>query len=272
LRRRTLIISMLAALVVVSGTGSGAHAGRPTRVRSVLSQRQEVVQRTREIRRIEARLSADLEQRIDRLRQLQRSGRSFMRSSENDRRNATMEVAPRLVESAHRRLRELTRWRTQRVHELHQRYGTIQHWLDTEGIFRACPVPSFTTIDNNFGSIVRLPHVPVHVHQGDDIGAPAGSPILAPFDGYVSSSRSKLGGLEIRVFGDAGYVYNAHASSVARYGLVQAGTVVGYVGVTGDATGPHDHLEWHPNDGLAADPYPLLTAACLPADAPSAVG
>jgi hypothetical protein len=34
--------------------------------------------------------------------------------------------------------------------------------------------------------------------------------------------------------------------------------------VSGDATDPHDHIEWHPNDGLAVDPYALLAAACLP--------
>jgi murein DD-endopeptidase MepM/ murein hydrolase activator NlpD len=255
---------MLAALVVAGSTQPAALAGQPTRVRSALLERQGVVQRTQQVRRIEARLAADLERRISRLQRLQRSGRTGVRAGEVDRRNGTFHVAPTLVATAHRRLVDLKRWLATRVRSLHQRYGTIQRWLDTSGIFRVCPVPAFTTINDNFGQIVRLPHVPVHVHQGDDVAAPAGTPILAPFDGYVSSSRSKLGGLEIRVFGDAGYVYNAHASSVARYGWVHAGTVVGYVGVTGDATGPHDHLEWHPNDGPAVNPYPLLAAACLP--------
>lgn len=265
MRRRAIIITMLAALLAVGTTQSGAFAQRPTRVRSALLERQAVVQRAQEVRRIEAELAADLQRRIDRLQQLLRSGGTGTRAGETDRRSGTIEVAPELVASAHQRLQELKRWLATRVNALHHRYGTIQRWLDTAGIFRVCPVPSFTTINDNFGYIVRLPHVPVHVHQGSDVGAPSGSPILAPFDGYVSSSRSKLGGLEIRVFGDAGYVYNAHASSVARYGWVHAGAVVGYVGITGDATGPHDHLEWHPNDGPAVDPYPLLAAACLPA-------
>jgi murein DD-endopeptidase MepM/ murein hydrolase activator NlpD len=112
---------------------------------------------------------------------------------------------------------------------------------------------------------VRLPHVPVHIHQGDDVAAPLGSPIVAPFDGYATTGRSKLGGLEIRVWGEAGYVYNAHLSSVAPTGSVRAGDVIGYVGMTGDASGPHDHIEWHPRDGPAIDPYALLAAACLPA-------
>jgi murein DD-endopeptidase MepM/ murein hydrolase activator NlpD len=265
LRRRTLIISVLAALVAVAAAQSGAVAERPTRVRSALLERQSVIQRTHSIRKVEAQLSADLERRIADLRQLQRTAGTGAHAGVDDRRRGTLEVAPELVASAHHRLRELERWLATRMRALHSRYGTIQRWLDTAGIFRVCPVPSFTTINNNFGAIVRLPHVPVHVHQGNDIGAPLGSPILAPFDGYVSSSSSELGGLEIRVFGDAGYAYNAHASSVVRYGWVHAGTVVGYVGITGDATGPHDHFEWHPGDGPAVDPYELLTAACLPA-------
>ena len=235
MRRRTLIISMLAAVLVVGTTQPAALAGRPTRVRTALLERQAVVQRAHEVRRVEAKLAAELQRRIERLRELQRSGRTGIRAGEIDRRHGTVDVAPDLVASAHRRLQNLNHWLATRVRILHRRYGTIQHWLNTAGIFRVCPVPGFTTINNNFGAIVRLPHVPVHVHQGDDVAAPTGSPILAPFDGYVSSSRSKLGGLEIRVFGDAGYVYNAHASSVARWGFVRAGAVVGYVGVTGDA-------------------------------------
>jgi murein DD-endopeptidase MepM/ murein hydrolase activator NlpD len=133
------------------------------------------------------------------------------------------------------------------------------------GIFRACPVPEYTTIYDNFGIMVRIRHVPVHRHMGSDVMAPTGSPIVAPFDGYATTGWSKLGGREVRVSGERGYVYNAHLSALGNLGYVQAGDVVGYVGITGDATGPHDHFEWHPYDGSAVDPYPYLVAACAPA-------
>ena len=82
------------------------------------------------------------------------------------------------------------------------------------------------------------------------------------------------------VSGRYGTVYNAHLSKFSSNsnGPVSAGTVIGYVGDTGDATGiPHDHFEFHPNVmpsswpasayGYsiiedAINPYPLLVAAC----------
>jgi murein DD-endopeptidase MepM/ murein hydrolase activator NlpD len=117
-------------------------------------------------------------------------------------------------------------------------------------------------VADNFGITVRLEGVPVHRHMGNDISASTGTPIVAPFDGYASASSSPLGGLEVRVKGARGYVYNAHLMSYARLGYVRAGAVIGYVGSTGDATAPHDHFEWHPWDGGAVDPNPYLDVVC----------
>jgi murein DD-endopeptidase MepM/ murein hydrolase activator NlpD len=64
------------------------------------------------------------------------------------------------------------------------------------------------------------------------------------------------------VYGARGFVYNAHLVAYGQLGAVGAGTVIGYVGATGDAGGPHDHFEWHPNNGAAVDPYPFLSAVC----------
>jgi murein DD-endopeptidase MepM/ murein hydrolase activator NlpD len=103
-----------------------------------------------------------------------------------------------------------------------------------------------------------------HVHQGIDIHAPWGTPVRAPFPGRAVMATNPIGGLAVKVFGRPGFVYDAHLSAFGRLGYVAAGTVIGYVGNTGDAraTQPHDHFEWHPADGPAVDPFVYLNQAC----------
>ncbi len=236
-----------------------------TPVRHALLERHQTVEQARAVRRQEARLERALRRQIAAFERTSRRPERPGARSEDVRVPATNAAIDRMLVLARTRLRRLDPWARHRVAALHMRYRSLQSWLDSAGIFRTCPVPAFTTIYDNFGVIVRLPHVPVHVHQGDDVMAPTGSPIVAPFDGYATTGRSKLGGVEVRVFGAAGYIYNAHLSRLGSLGYVSAGDIVGYVGSTGDATGPHDHIEWHPGDGAAVDPNPLLTAACVDA-------
>jgi hypothetical protein len=105
-------------------------------------------------------------------------------------------------------------------------------------------------------------------HEGNDIFAAAGTPLVAVCDG----SLNRVGTLPIsgnRLWvkcktGDS--FFYAHLSayaSDARDGLrVKAGQVIGFVGSTGDAeqTPPHCHFEVHPGDGKAVDPYRFLRA------------
>jgi murein DD-endopeptidase MepM/ murein hydrolase activator NlpD len=150
-----------------------------------------------------------------------------------------------------------------RVEALKAQRESITTWILTFGIFRACPVQGLQAVANNFGYVVsKRPGVPSHIHQGDDIAAPYGASIIAPFDGTAVASADPLGGWAVKVYGIAGYVYNAHLSAYGDLGEVKAGEVIGFVGATGDASGPHDHFEWHPGAGPAVDPYPYLMAVC----------
>ncbi|HEX8098788.1 MAG TPA: M23 family metallopeptidase [Actinomycetota bacterium] len=131
--------------------------------------------------------------------------------------------------------------------------------LNSDGPFRLCPVQARGYYSNDFG-----PRSSGEFHEGNDMFADLGSPVVAPFDGRAVAAPGKLAGLAVKVFGAQGYVYNAHLSAYGRLGRVRAGTVIGYVGNTGNILGgpPRDHFEWHPKNGSAADPYPLLKQVC----------
>jgi len=115
------------------------------------------------------------------------------------------------------------------------------------GVFQVCPVDSPHAYSDDFGQF-RGTTDPPHPHGGNDIYAPGGTPIRAPFSGMAVAASGGLGGRAVIVYGALGYVYNAHLSRIGTLGSVAAGTVVGSVGNTGDARGgpTHDHFEWHP--------------------------
>jgi len=145
------------------------------------------------------------------------------------------------------------------------------------GVLLVCPVDQPHAYADDFGA----PRYSggYHPHGGNDIVAPRGTPIRAPFDGLAEATPGGLGGEAVTVFGDLGYVYNAHLSAYGQLGQVTTGTVIGYVGDSGDAQGgiTHDHFEWHPKVipphpwvspyGFsvirgAIDPFPYLNSVC----------
>ncbi len=123
-----------------------------------------------------------------------------------------------------------------------------------------CPVPGATFV-NDFG-YVRPDST---AHAGVDLFAPRGTPIVAPVSGLVSWDPNPSGGKAFQLYGDDGFrYYGAHLDRYGASGYVEAGTVIGYVGNTGDAvmTSPHLHFEMHPGSGLTMSPYPSLYRAC----------
>jgi murein DD-endopeptidase MepM/ murein hydrolase activator NlpD len=105
-----------------------------------------------------------------------------------------------------------------------------------------------------------------HLHQGTDIFAAHGTPLLACERGVIIKvGTDTLGGTKLWLVGASGTrYYYAHLSGYApglvENKVVQAGDVVGYVGNTGNAatTPAHLHFEVHPDGGAAVNPYPLL--------------
>lgn len=86
-------------------------------------------------------------------------------------------------------------------------------------------------------------------HKGVDYAAPAGTPILAAQDGTIAKiGRQRGDGLYIRIRHALGietaYAHLSHFAPGLRCGSpVHRGEVIGAVGATGIATGPHLHYE-----------------------------
>jgi murein DD-endopeptidase MepM/ murein hydrolase activator NlpD len=256
-------LSCVATVALLAPPATGV-----TRVRHALLERHGTVEEARALRREHMELEAGLRHRISTLQRTASAAYLAGFHVPEERRAETIAASEQLLAVAHSRLRALDPRTRARLRALHARYANLQRWLDVQGIFRACPVPDYISIADNFGVTVRIPHVPVHIHMGNDVAAPTGAPILAPFDGLASAGHDKLGGSTVRVYGGEGYVYNAHLSAFGSLGWVHAGDVIGFVGTTGDAQGPHDHFEWHPNDGAAVDPHALLLTACVSVASP----
>jgi peptidoglycan LD-endopeptidase LytH len=117
-------------------------------------------------------------------------------------------------------------------------------------------------------------------HEGIDIFAPRGTPVTASTHGVVvRKGLNRLGGQVVGVVGPAGwYHYYAHLDAWSTVGIgdwVEVGTVLGYVGDTGNAKGTPTHLHYGIYvQGSATNPYPLLVPTALrrpppPARAPS---
>jgi murein DD-endopeptidase MepM/ murein hydrolase activator NlpD len=124
------------------------------------------------------------------------------------------------------------------------------------GGLSATPVNIATPLGLSLGlspgsSTVRLAHGigVMALHEGVDLVAPYGSPILAAGDGVVRGAEPKgrYGNwIEIDHEGDLATVYghlSAFAPGIAPGTHVSRGDVIGYIGLTGRTTGPHVHFE-----------------------------
>ena len=112
-------------------------------------------------------------------------------------------------------------------------------------------------------------HVPREgdrLHEGQDIFAKRGTPVLSATDGYIFRiGENKLGGQTVSVIGASGRIYyyahlDSYAPNMAAGDHVTTQTVLGYVGNTGNAAGAPTHLHFgvYAREG-ALNPLPLLT-------------
>ena len=111
-------------------------------------------------------------------------------------------------------------------------------------------------------------------HQGVDIFAPRGTPVVAAADGIVTSvGRNALGGnvvWEVRPLrGESLYYAHLDTQLVKAGSYVRRGDVLGTVGNTGNARGGPSHLHFGIYArGGAVDPLPYLVSVAQPAKHP----
>jgi peptidoglycan LD-endopeptidase LytH len=135
-----------------------------------------------------------------------------------------------------------------------------------------CPVEGARFI-NDWG----FPRSNERRHEGTDVFAPLGTRIVAPTDAVVEKldatdrfdGRRDLGGITVWLERDRHRYYLAHLQAIhpeLQVGdEVSAGTVIGWVGRSGNARGtpPHLHLGWYVGR-VAVNPYASLAVACSP--------
>jgi murein DD-endopeptidase MepM/ murein hydrolase activator NlpD len=145
----------------------------------------------------------------------------------------------------------------------------------------AFPVAGTVEFIDSWGFPRMMGTPSAHWHQGTDVFAVSGTPLLAAENGYLTRiGNASLGGNKLWLVGESGHeYYYAHLSGfapgVTEGRKVAAGEVIGFVGDTGNAKGtsPHLHFEIHPDGTGPVNPYPLLKAAygsrpVMPAVAP----
>jgi murein DD-endopeptidase MepM/ murein hydrolase activator NlpD len=140
--------------------------------------------------------------------------------------------------------------------------------------FLRAPV-EFTRISSRFNPHRLHPILNrIRGHMGTDYAAPTGTPVHASAAGRVSFAGTRGGYGNAIVLAHAGGIQTlyGHLSRFARHitagARVEQGEIIGYVGMTGLATGPHLHYEYLVN-GVHRNPQTLRLPAGTPLPAQS---
>ncbi|WP_233194450.1 peptidoglycan DD-metalloendopeptidase family protein [Aquimarina sp. I32.4] len=125
--------------------------------------------------------------------------------------------------------------------------------------FLTAPV-KFSRISSRYNLKRRIKYYgnKIRPHRGTDFAAPVGTPILATSDGIVTKSERKGGnGKYVKIRHNATYdtQYLHMSKQAVKVGqFVKQGDVIGYIGMTGNTSGPHVCYRFWKN-GKEVDPF-----------------
>ena len=215
--------------------------------------------------RLEGQLAASLDRlgtELDAARQREAEAKAAAAAAQEAAERARLEAEARAAEAA-RRLLEETRDREARAARpaLPALPGPLAAPLN-KGPW-VCPVQGGATFTNDWG----FPRSGGRRHQGNDLFAARGTPVVASVSGNYRRSQNGLGGISYYLQGDDGNTYyGTHMSGYGPVGpgRVPQGAVLGFVGNSGNARGtsPHLHFEIRPGGGGPVNPYPTVSRAC----------
>lgn len=144
---------------------------------------------------------------------------------------------------------------------------------DSFGVVRSgpdwvCPVAGYFTHYKDW----RAPRAYGGWHKGNDLFAERNTPLVSTESGMVTHKWNRVGGSSVHIRADSGnYYYYTHLESYENQGpseghWLEAGTVVGYMGNSGNAitTPVHLHFEFHQGGkGNYVNPYPYIRRNCF---------
>lgn len=126
----------------------------------------------------------------------------------------------------------------------------------------AMPLATFSQLSSTYGWRRHPFHAEPSLHEGLDLAAPFGTPILAASGGLIRTAapQGSFGNLIEIDHGEGLLTRYAHAQvlMVKKGDLVKRGQVIARVGSTGLSTGPHLHFEIRQHD-KPLDPMAYLT-------------
>lgn len=130
----------------------------------------------------------------------------------------------------------------------------------------ACPVAGDSSFSDSWGDA----RSGGRRHEGVDMAAEYGTPIVATLAGRAEFKSTRAGGKSVWLAtADGDKFFYAHLDEWEGESRdVERGEVIGYVGSTGNAGGPHLHFEVRPG-GVAINPYPATAQACTPQPEPA---